>query len=111
MIKSHLLSIGGKPDDQANDEDKDEDNEALSKSPTDDQVVPAHVRRPLSLHVLVQHLLGQGLLGEVLLVEDLFGEDLGISLASSKLAAANQEGERLLWCCGLLPPSISCLSH
>ena len=111
MIESHLLSIGGKPDDQANDEDEDEDNKALSKSPTDDQVVPAHIRRPLGLHVLVQHLLGQGLLGKVLLVEDLFGEDLGISLASSKLAAANQEGERLLWCCGLLPPSISCLSH
>ena len=71
MIKSHLLSIGGKPDDQANDEDEDEDNKALSKSPTDDQVVPAHVRRPLSLHVLVQHLLGQ-----VLPVEDLFGEYL-----------------------------------
>jgi len=69
-------SIGGKPDDQANDEDEDEDNKALSKSPTDDQVVPAHVRRPLSLHVLVQHLLGQGLLGKVLLVEDLLGEDL-----------------------------------
>ena len=76
LIEFHLLSIGGKPDDQANDEDEDEDNKALSKSPTDDQVVPAHVRRPLGLHVLVQHLLGQGLLGKVLPVEDLFGEDL-----------------------------------
>ena len=56
MIESHLLSIGGKPDDQANDEDEDEDNEALGDGTADHEVVPAHVGPRLGLDILLHHL-------------------------------------------------------
>ena len=50
-------SVGREPDDQANNEDEDEDNEALGDGTADHEVVPAHVGRPLRLHVLLHFLL------------------------------------------------------
>ena len=50
-------SVGREPDDQANNEDEDEDNEALGDGTADHEVVPAHVGRPLRLHILLHFLL------------------------------------------------------
>ena len=49
-------SVGRESDDQANNEDEDEDNEALGDGTADHEVVPAHVGRPLRLHVLLHFL-------------------------------------------------------
>ena len=49
-------SVSREPDDQANNEDEDEDNEALGDGTADHEVVPAHVGRPLRLHVLLHFL-------------------------------------------------------
>ena len=50
-------SVSREPDDQANNEDEDEDNEALGDGTADHEVVPAHVGRPLRLHILLHFLL------------------------------------------------------
>ena len=49
-------SVSREPDDQANNEDEDEDNEALGDGTADHEVVPAHVGRPLRLHILLHFL-------------------------------------------------------
>ena len=49
-------SVSREPDDQANNEDEDEDNGAFGDGTADHEVVPAHVGRPLRLHILLHFL-------------------------------------------------------